>query len=297
MRVGGVTGPYMDLFPTLLQPVLWEQQGNVPALTKLLQAYVKRGSAEVIQGGSLMPLLGVFQKLIASRANDHEGFYLLTSIVQHLPWQSIETSMKQVFTLLFQRLQTSKTTKYVKSFIVFTSLFAGLKSGELLQTYIDGVQPKLFPMMVEKIFVADLQKVSGKIDRKISAVGVTKMLTEVPAFFAADDYLSKWVQLLEALIGLFELPEDESTPDDEHFVDVEDNAGYQNAFSQLAYGSKKDEDPFHEILDPKEYLAKQLYRVSVTHPGKLGPLIGQGLAPDAAKFLQQYLNKAQVQIS
>ena len=33
-------------------------------------------------------------------------------------------------------------------------------------------------MMVEKLFVADLQKISGSIERKICAVGVTKILTE-----------------------------------------------------------------------------------------------------------------------
>jgi hypothetical protein len=31
--------------------------------------------------------------------------------------------------------------------------------------------------------------------------------------------------LLESLISLFELPEDSSTPDDEHFIDVEDTPG------------------------------------------------------------------------
>lgn len=30
-------------------------------------------------------LLGVFQKLIASKANDHQGFYLLNSIIEHMP--------------------------------------------------------------------------------------------------------------------------------------------------------------------------------------------------------------------
>lgn len=43
-------------------------------------------------------------------------------------------------------------------------------------------------MMIEKIFVADLQKVSGNNERKICAVGVSKMLsecklmTEIPHF-------------------------------------------------------------------------------------------------------------------
>ena len=31
--------------------------------------------------------------------------------------------------------------------------------------------------------------------------------------------------LLQALIGLFELPEDDSIPDDEHFIEIEDTPG------------------------------------------------------------------------
>lgn len=32
-------------------------------------------------------------------------------------------------------------------------------------------------------------------------------------------------KLLQALIGLFELPEDDSIPDDEHFIEVEETPG------------------------------------------------------------------------
>ena len=31
--------------------------------------------------------------------------------------------------------------------------------------------------------------------------------------------------MLQSLIGLFELPEDDSTPDDEHFIEIEDTPG------------------------------------------------------------------------
>lgn len=297
-RDGGVQeGPYMDLFPMLLQPILWERHGNVPALTKLLQAYVKRGGQQIIDQGKLMGLLGVFQKLIASRTHDHEGFYLISTMIEHMPWAGLEPSFKQIIMLLFQRLQTSKTTKYVKGYLVFMSLFAGKQTASVLQATVDGVQPKLFGMMIEKLFVADLQKISGMDERKICAVGVTKMLTEIPLFLDDPDYCQKWTPLLQALIGLFELPEDESVPDDEHFIDVEDTPGYQTAFSKLAFASSKSTDPFPTIPDAKEFLAKQLYKLSVNKPGKLTALITQGLDQQAAQFLQTYLTKAQVQLS
>ena len=60
-RSGGVDGPYMQLYPILLSPMLWEKHGNIPALTKLLQAYLKRGATLVTAGDQLTAMMGVFQ--------------------------------------------------------------------------------------------------------------------------------------------------------------------------------------------------------------------------------------------
>lgn len=39
---------YRELFPFLLMPALWERPGYIPALVRLLQAYIERGSATVV---------------------------------------------------------------------------------------------------------------------------------------------------------------------------------------------------------------------------------------------------------
>lgn len=76
--------------------------------------------------------------------------------------------------------------------------------------------------------------------------------------------------LLQALIGLFELPEDDSTPDDEHFIDIEDTPGYQTAFSQLAFAGKKEHDPIGEAVgNPKILLAQSLHKLSTACPGRV----------------------------
>lgn len=49
--------------------------------------------------------------------------------------------------------------------------------------------------------------------------------------------------LLQVLIGFFELPEDETTFADDHYVDVEDTPGYQAVYSQLAYANRSEHDP------------------------------------------------------
>ena len=37
--------------------------------------------------------------------------------------------------------------------------------------------------------------------------------------------------------------QDESIPDDEHFIEIEDTPGYQTAYSQLIFAGKPEHDP------------------------------------------------------
>lgn len=64
---------YLTIFPPLLSPAFWERPANVPPLVRLLQAYLAKAGPQVVAGGHLPPLLGVFQKLLSSKAHDHEG--------------------------------------------------------------------------------------------------------------------------------------------------------------------------------------------------------------------------------
>jgi len=41
-------------------------------------------------------------------------------------------------------------------------------------------------MVFEKLFIAEVQKVSGTTERRICAVGITKILTETPAMITGD---------------------------------------------------------------------------------------------------------------
>lgn len=76
---------YSVLLPPLLTPTLWESRGNVPALVRLLRAFMERGSAEIVRDGKVAGLLGVFQHLIKSKANDSFGFELLESLIEFIP--------------------------------------------------------------------------------------------------------------------------------------------------------------------------------------------------------------------
>lgn len=80
--------------------------------------------------------------------------------------------------------------------------------------------------------------------------------------------------LLQALIGLFELPEDDTIPDEEHFIDIEDTPGYQTAFSQLAFAGKKEHDPVGQMVNnPKIHLAQSLHKLSTACPGRVSAFV------------------------
>lgn len=139
-----------------------------------------------------MPVLGVFQRLIASKSNDHYAFYILNSLTEHLPASVLNEYIKQILYLLFQRLNGSKTTKLVKNMLVFLSLYAYKYTPVGLFELIDNLQPGMSGMVLEKLFVPDLQKVSGNLDRKICAVGVAKILSESPSLLSNEANLKIW---------------------------------------------------------------------------------------------------------
>lgn len=50
---------------------------------------------------------------------------------------------------------------------------------------------RMFGMVLEKIIIPEVQKVSGAVEKKICAVGITKILTECPAMMDTE-YTKLW---------------------------------------------------------------------------------------------------------
>lgn len=50
-------------------------------------------------------------------------------------------------------------------------------------------------MVLEKLYLVDLQKVSGNLERKICAVGITKILVECQTLLSSENYTKIWYTL------------------------------------------------------------------------------------------------------
>ncbi|XP_063217026.1 exportin-2 [Bacillus rossius redtenbacheri] len=294
---GSISNYYMMLYPFLLSPLLWERPGNVKPLVRLLQAYVRLGSEQIISVHKVTSILGVFQKLIASKLNDHEGFNLIQTILEHFPPASLEPFMKQIFVVLFQRLSSTKTSKFVKCLITFFSYYIVRYGASSLVSTIDGIQPNMFEMVIQRVIMPDLQRVSGAADKKVTAVGITELLCKCPEVVDGP-YQASWMPLLSALLEFFELPECHS-PILEDLVNQSDetDGGYQPVYSQLVYATKKEHDPVPHVSDARLYLAQSLGKLASLHPGRFVPALSSGLPPEKNQCLSKYLAQAGVTLA
>ncbi|XP_023173424.2 exportin-2 [Drosophila hydei] len=299
---GPIPEPYWALFPCLLAPPLWDRRGNVTPLIRLLSIFIKQGSTHIQALGKLNGILGIFQKMIASKANDHEGFYLLQNLLFYYNAAELQTSMRQIFGLLFQRLSLSKTAKYLNGIIVFFSFYVVKIGGSSLVQLIEEIQPGMFGMLLERVFITDMAKVSKELDRKMVAVGVSKLLTECSELYSGQ-YKAYWPRLLHSLIDLFERPPEklpyldgiEGGADADVVVDAE--PGYQAAFSQLTFAQPKQLDHLAEVTDGRQYLARALSNLSQSvSPVEVTNLLTP-LESDYKQMLMKYCDRAGVRIA
>lgn len=104
----------------------------------------------------------------------------------------MEQFLRPIFLLLFQRITSSKTTKFVKNLLVYFSVFINKYGASAFITTIDSIENKFMAKVLDRLFIGEVQKVSGNIERKICAVGITKLLCDVPEVMINGEYVVYW---------------------------------------------------------------------------------------------------------
>lgn len=251
---------YLTIFPNLLQPILWENTGNIPGLVSLIGIYLSKTQEFIIKENHITVILGIFQKLVSLKNHDHEGFHILNSIIENLPIEHFQKHFQTILQILFSRLAQKKTPKYVKCLVIFFSLFI-IKFGpdSLIQSF-EQLQKGLF-INIAQLWIEYLQKVSGSYPRKLCSLATAKLLLEskllLSDFFEVNN-INLYQQFLFAVIKLIELPEEKVTDDS---FDEEGSSEYQVKYSKLSFASFQSEDPIQSYPNPKKYLAISLQKL------------------------------------
>ncbi|CAF5044683.1 unnamed protein product [Rotaria magnacalcarata] len=298
---------YRILFQSILTPAFWDRSGNIPALSRLLQAYIEKGGENIVLE-KLTIVLGIFQRLVSqSKVHDHEGFAILNSLVVHLPRIHLENYLKDIFVVIFTRLTKAKTQKLIKCIIIFFCYFVVKYGAQELITQVDNIQANMFQMVIDRLFLPELSKIDEN-DKKLCAIGVTHLLCDPIPMISGVYFVQLWLPLLQSLLQLFESSNELQTmsyaekkkqaqeeAEDELLVGLDDTPDYTPAFSCLAFAKKPHIDIFStSIPDARCHLAKCLQTLTASHPNQFLNLMKTGLSTEHLSHIQKYCSLANV---
>ncbi|KAH8695090.1 putative chromosome segregation protein Cse1 [Talaromyces proteolyticus] len=283
---------YKALIAPILMPVMWESRGNVPALVRLLSAIIPRGAQFILQNNQIEPILGIFQKLLSTKANEGHGFDLLESVVGSFPSTALEQYFVSIMQVLLTRLQNSKTENLQSRFVRFYHFVSARDdqgySADFFIQVTDKVQTDLFTPIYLNLILPESQKLAKPLDRKTAVISFTKTLANSEAF--ANRYKKGWGFTCEALLKLLELPPLPATRDDiitEH--DVDDMA-FGVGFTPLNTVRPRQKDPWPETgSEIKVWVGKYLKEADSKQSGRISGFVQERLSPEGQKVLAGYM--------
>ncbi|XXQ36104.1 Importin N-terminal domain-containing protein [Plasmodiophora brassicae] len=302
---------FESMFPSVLAPPLWDSPGNVHALTLLIREYLAKPAfvstlcAGDVGRGWLDGILGIFQKLIASKLNDKYGLQLLTSLVRTVPWDVLQPSFKQVLVLLFTRAQQSMTAQFGRSLCVFLSEMICVRGLPTLWKEIEALQVGLAVTSLSKLLLSHVGSVVDHLERKTVAVALVHavgpqsievVLSAGPAgerFWA--DALDKLVDLLEIISGGADVAT-AADPAESILSQLEEAGGYSASYNRLAFASAPAKDPFPNT-DVVQMFTQALAEASRLRPGKLQSVMGTHLPPARCVRIQEICSGHLVQLA
>jgi len=230
---------YQMLFSRLLTIDLWRAQANVPGLIRLLRAYFSKHTMflQLLQQ-HMEAILERFQFVLSNRKTESSAFDIVNAMYTHLPLELYQQYFKTMVTLLLTRLQSSKSPKFRKDFVISLSLFVHRDRSQapgVLGSVFTEIQPGLMLNLLSGVWLTVL-KMSLRLDeRKVGTLALVKIMMgdEVRQNPQA---LASCAVALVALLGLTPsstaaMAEQES--DDELPVDGGAGQDFEVSFSKL----------------------------------------------------------------
>ncbi|XP_022924701.1 exportin-2-like [Cucurbita moschata] len=278
---------YMQIFEILLSPESWKRASNVPALVRLLQAFLQKAPHELNQGGRLSQVLGIFSNLVSSPSTAEQGFYVLNTVIDSLEYSVIQQYIGHIWAVLFGQLQSRRSVKFIKSLLIFMSLFLVKNGHKNLLDTINSVQNGIFIQILRQFWIPNLKLITGAIELKLTAVASTRLICECPALLDPA-FIEDWGKMLDSIVTLVSRPEQDRVDEEPEMPDISENAGYTASFVRLYNAGKKEDDPLKDIKDPKQFLVASLSKLSTVSPGRYPQIISQYLDPTNQSALLQF---------
>ncbi|KAG2526744.1 hypothetical protein JM16_003714 [Phytophthora kernoviae] len=268
LRPSGVSDAYKSMFPVLLNPTLWERVSNVPAIVKLIEAYMRKAPSDVAQ--SVQGILGVFQKLISSRSTEANAFSLLRGLFAFMPREAYTNFLNEIVKILMIRLQTRvagrNSVGYSKELIYTVSVLIGKLGPDTFLGSLEALQKGMSTMFIKSVWLTCNARGRGPAERKACVVGLTRLMCESELCVANLDL---WTEALAGAVKVLEDAGDSSSAvkdEDESLLELE-QTGYEAGYAKLFFASVVPLDHLQEYPTPTRYLAESIAKLSAAKPG------------------------------
>ncbi|CAN8070542.1 unnamed protein product [Agarophyton chilense] len=293
---GKLPDSYDNLLPPLLAPQMWERRSYIPGMTQFIESYIKAAHSRVIESKQLEQILGIAQKLLASKATDHHALELITTLFEVYDLSVLTPYIVKIFKLLMFRLHAAKTAKLMKNLICCISTFVLRFGVEAMKQAFDGVDSNVLQQFLQQIWIPEVPKLWNPHHRRLCAVALTEvacgsdLCTRTP-------YLEIWPRIVEANIALTEgvvLDQESSENDDDDDVGPLGVAEvYTAAHYELKWGisTKPSLSPLVAGKEPKKVLAAKVNEFVGKYKDVFGPIVQNSMEERAKQAIMSYMNQ------
>ena len=246
-------------------------------------------------------VLGVFQKLLATKSTDAHACRLLGVVFTAFDAPEVQAYLTPIFSLCLQRLQSNRAVG--KSLVAAWSIFVARYGAPALRAQLEAAQAGLTAMLLTGVWAVHLPNVVGTLPRKTAAISTCRLLVLPEVAADAPTFAATLGGLVTLLLA------DGGAPKPEAFDDADDDAGangalggggggggYQAAYAQLHFASTAEAD-LYASETPQAAFRQCLEAVGRAAPGMLPAAlqqIGAALPAEKQQALQGLMQGVQI---
>jgi exportin-2 (importin alpha re-exporter) len=283
---------FQALVQPILSPSMWDVKGNVPALKMLLVVMLQKGAEQIAAANQTEAILIIFQKLVATKANEGNAMDIIEAVVSTFPASTLANYWQPMLQLMLTRLSGTPTENFKLRFVRFYYLVAALQDKGLGPDFFisvaDQVQANVFTPIYTGIILPETQRLGRPTDRKTAVVALTRTLGDSQAF--VERYAKRgWTITCEALLKLLINPPLPQTSDDVIEDRDIDDLGFGAAFTALNTCKRSAQDPLPEVTDVKAWVGQYLRDADKRHNGRVGQFVQEKLDDQGRAALQSVM--------
>jgi exportin-2 (importin alpha re-exporter) len=198
--------------------------------------------------------------------------------------------LNQIWFVLFNRAKKSLTDSFSQELLSFLGFFAFIHGGDTLVSSIEAVQPGMFGMVFEKIWLAKMENVISPVAKKSVSLGLMSLL--FPSGVLLKDQYKGFV--VPAVMSLLNIVEEKGAAElgvgsSGDALLVMEQGGFSNVFSKLKYSSVKIDSRMKE-LDVRVRLQECVDHMRSSNVGVL-EYLHQQLPSEYSQLFSLYLTQ------